>query len=65
MFADTNHEKDHLMSVLRDEGIKVRSWSEINSARVASTSGVGNGKAKKEEKPNGVIVAVKGTEGRA
>ena len=55
VFADTADEADHFRSVLQRKGIAARTWSEVSTEKVAG--GLGS-------VDNGVIVAVKSTEGQ-
>ena len=70
LFADTQHEAEHLLSVLRASGVKARTWSEVASQNVngrggASAAGkAGKGGGGGAGGADGVIVAVKSVEGQ-
>ena len=56
IFADTQHEADHLLGVLRASNVKAYTWSELASRNVSGKDAKGGG--------GGVIVAVKSVEGQ-
>ena len=68
IFADTQHEADHLLAVLGAKGLAARRWADVASQSVARAgSGAakgGGGAAAKKGGDGGVIVAVKSVEGQ-
>ena len=65
-FADTAHEAEHLIAVLNQKGVRARTWSDVASENVASSSSAASKGGGKGKGGGGydVIVASKSTEGQ-